>query len=344
MHHAYTRVAFPEQVKPEQLDQWLARGWYRMGQAVFTCRFVVHEGILRPAIWTRVTLQGYRFRKSLRRLMARTERDFRVSIGRPVLTPEHHKLYARYRASMSGDRPADLDALLSCGLPGQAWDSRIVELRDGDRLAAFSIFDLGEESVQSVSGVYDPDYARASLGFATMLLEMRLAQSRGLRFYYSGYVMPGEPAMDYKLRTGSVEYYEPETGQWKPWETIDSYTMPTERMHAALRRAQDCLRERGVQQRLVQYRWYDLSAWNPGVEGCIEQPLVLLSPAPRGLWAVTWHLDRARYALQRCSPAVMRSPEGHSTTDGLLFVEDTLAQTATAEGIAAALVQSRRLP
>jgi len=343
VHHAYTRVAFPERVQPDQLDQWLARGWYRMGQAVFTCRFVVHEGVLRSAIWTRVDLQDYRFRTSLRRLIAKTERNFRVRIGRPELTREHERLYLKYRGSLSGDRPADLRALLSCGLPGQAWDSCAVELRDGDRLAAFSIFDLGEESIQSVAGVYDPDFSRMSLGFATMLLEMRFALQRGLRYHYSGYVMPGEPAMDYKLRTGAVEFYEPETGLWKPWGGIETYTLPTERMHAALRRAQDCLRGRGVQQRLIQYRWYDLSAWNPGVEGCIEQPLVLLSPAPGGLWAVTWHLDRGRYALQRCSPAVMRTSEGDSRTEGLLFVEETLAQTATAEGIAAALVQARRL-
>ncbi len=343
MHHAYTRVAFPERVKPDQLDQWLARGWYRMGQAVFTCRFVVHEGVLRPAIWTRVNLKGYSFRGSLRRLVKRTEENFRVRVGQPSFTAEHNRLYARYRSSVAGDRPSDLQALLSCGLPGQAWDSCIIELRDDKRLAAFSIFDVGEESIQSVAGVYDPDYSRYSLGFATMLLEVRLALQRGMRFYYSGYVMPGEPAMDYKLRMGNVEFYEPESGLWRPWDDIQQYRLPTERMHQALRRVQDCLRERGIQQRLIQYRWYDLSAWNPGVEGCIDQPLVLLTPAPKGLWAITWHLDQGRYQLMRCSPAVMRSPESTGRTEGLLFIEETLARTATADGIAAALVHARRL-
>ena len=89
------------------------------------------------------------------------------------------------------------------------FDTREVRVWNGDRLVAFSWFDLGRESVQSLIGVYEPSMARQSLGFYTMLLEVQHALEQGLRFHYPGYVLPGDPAMlstKWKLQRAAKQY------------------------------------------------------------------------------------------------------------------------------------------
>ena len=52
----HTRILRPERILPEELDSYLARGWYRIGQTLMTCRFVLYDGNLRSAVWTRSPL------------------------------------------------------------------------------------------------------------------------------------------------------------------------------------------------------------------------------------------------------------------------------------------------
>ncbi|MFT4974201.1 MAG: hypothetical protein ACI8S6_000083, partial [Myxococcota bacterium] len=77
----YIEMVHPTSLSPEALDAYLERGWYRMGQSVFTCRFVTFNGTLFPTIWVRLPLQGYTFRKSLRRRMRRNSHRFTIEVG-----------------------------------------------------------------------------------------------------------------------------------------------------------------------------------------------------------------------------------------------------------------------
>ena len=88
---------FPDVLTPNMLDGYLAEGWFRMRQAVFTCRYVMGSGILYTAVWIRVQLPGFQLSRSLRKLKSRNGRAFRHHIGPMVFTDEHHRLYARYR-------------------------------------------------------------------------------------------------------------------------------------------------------------------------------------------------------------------------------------------------------
>jgi arginyl-tRNA--protein-N-Asp/Glu arginylyltransferase len=338
----YTRIIRPEQLEPSELDDYLEEGWYRIGQTMMTCRFLMWGHTLRSAIWTRVPLEQYRFRKSLRKLMSRVERRFQITEGPLVVDAEREALYQRYLTVASGERASTLREFLYGGSDRDLFHTRELRITEAGRLVGFSWFDLGEVSLQSLIGVYEPDHARLSLGFYTMLAELRYGIEAGLRYHYSGYVLPGELAMDYKLRVGGLEFLETRTRDWRPWEEFTRREMPTERLRSALWTARSALRRRGVPASVRGYPMFEVGADNPELEACLDQPLVVECYPRRGsntALMVTWDLDRRRYSLLRCVRAVGRyrradDEGGPGTVVELWVVVDRVGSCATAEAVA----------
>jgi arginyl-tRNA--protein-N-Asp/Glu arginylyltransferase len=243
-----TRVVRPEQLSRGELDEYLEQGWFRIGQTLMTCRMVLFDGTLRTALWTRLHIGGdHQFSKSSRKLLSRNRRRFRVEVRDVTVDAQREALYQRYRRSARGDRSPSLeDFLYGYSDPLDLFYTREIDLWDGDRLVAFSWFDIGHETAQSLMGVYDPDLSRHSLGFTTMLLEIDEARRAGVRYYYPGYVLPGEPAMDYKLRIGDVEWHDPDQARWRPWSEVHQYELSESRIRRALRDASEALAGQGV--------------------------------------------------------------------------------------------------
>ena len=77
----HTRIHRPERFTPDELDGYLARGWYRIGQTLMTCRFVLYDGVLRSAVWTRAPLSSVQLGKSSKKLLQRNDRRFRITSG-----------------------------------------------------------------------------------------------------------------------------------------------------------------------------------------------------------------------------------------------------------------------
>ena len=341
----HTRVARLKSLSGDELDRYLQRGWYRIGPTMMTCRFVHFDDALRTAVWTRLDLQGYRFRKSHRRTLNRVEREMTIEVGMPSLDDEHEAVYHAYRTVARGERSATLlDFLYGDRDPSRdVFDTREVSFRTRDgQLAGFSWFDIGTTAIQSLVGVYDPAHANLSLGFASMLAEIRWAQRRGMRWFYPGYVLPGAPAMDYKLRVGDVEYLHP-TGDWRPWADLDLSVLPTEVLDHQLAEAAACLDDRGEPYERFVYPMFEAPAWHSNLSTCLTEPLVLLLPGPsdRSPRVLYWDLDREAYRLRRCvrASAIARSARDESaegTPVELLVVVEDLATRESPGAIAAA--------
>lgn len=305
----HTLFVDPEALTPYELDQWLARGWYRMGQSMFTARFVVFEDQLRSAVWTRLPLQGYTFRKSLRRVLNRVDGQFRTEIGPLVVDAEREDLYQRYRAAARGDRSQNLTEFLFGDSDRDVFDTHEVRVWDGDQLVAFSWFDVGTVGLQSLIGVYEPALARQSLGFYTMLAEIRYGIARDLHWFYPGYVLPGDPSMDYKLRVGEVEFLDPEAQRWCPWAQFPGYALPTARLDHAMEEVGAALQALGVPARRRLVPWFDVAARQPALAACLAEPLVMECwPEREGptRLMVSWDLDRRTFVLVRCLRAEAR--------------------------------------
>ena len=93
--YMFAEKHYPEILRPEELDTYLERGWYRMGQTIFTTHFLCFGEHFYSAIWVRLPLKDYRFRKKLRKVIRRNTRQFKTDFRRAFLDRERERLYQK---------------------------------------------------------------------------------------------------------------------------------------------------------------------------------------------------------------------------------------------------------
>jgi arginyl-tRNA--protein-N-Asp/Glu arginylyltransferase len=328
------------------LDAQLADGWFRFGGTMRTTSFTVwEERHLRTTLWTRTSMNGFLWSKSNRRLLGRVRSRFTVEEGPMRLDAEHELLYARYIAHVGGERPPSLTEFLGGDELVGCYATREISIRDGGRLVAFSLFDLGRASVMSLLGVFDPDLQRESLGYATMALEVDLARERALGWHYSGYVLPGEPRMDYKLRVGGMEFLDPDTHLWRPITELDVEQLPDQRMRVALDRVGRRLGTSGVRCRRMLNPLFELADSPVIVERMVDQPMMLMVHTLRAPFPiVTWNDPERRFEVWDGQPAVIRhrrTAEGPERTTATALIQREIGRyrlaAEAAEAVRAAL-------
>ena len=320
-----TRREAPDVLAREQLDALLERGWYRVGQTMIWCEVVTPDEASLGVIWTRVPIAGYAYKKSLRRVMRRVERDFDVRVVPARVTPEHERVYQLYLTKARGERAPDMAAVRG-QRPIELFDTWAVEIRDGDELIAFSWFDRGETSLQSILCAYDPAYSAYGLGIYTLLREIRYGIDHGMDYFYAGYVICGDPAMDYKLRTGHIEVLDRRMGQWRPLEEVDMHQLdPIERARRALAHAQHAL---GGDVPIRHNPHHSVGAHSPSLARCLGYPMFLVCEEHaegRLLIAMAWDSVESCYELLRCMSATIRDSRTNEVLiDNLYVVEASL--------------------
>jgi leucyl-tRNA---protein transferase len=67
----YYQTLYPESLRGELLDRFLAAGWYRIGQSCVTTDLILQAGRPIPVFWLRINLARYRPSRSARRILAR---------------------------------------------------------------------------------------------------------------------------------------------------------------------------------------------------------------------------------------------------------------------------------
>lgn len=210
-------------IRGDALDFYLAQGYYRMQQELFTCHFVPFDGRLYTAHWLRLALDRIVWGPEQRRLLRRNAR-FSATVRPFRLTDEYEDLYARYHAAITFDAAPTIEAVLLGGKTHSVFNTYVIELRDGDRLIAAGVFDRGGRTLAGILNFYDPAYRKHSLGKYLLLLKTDHARRLGLEYYYPGYLVQGYPKFDYKLFAclAATEVFDNITSLWHPfsWETV----------------------------------------------------------------------------------------------------------------------------
>jgi len=296
---------YPEIMRPEELDAYLARGWYRMGQTIFTTHFLCFGEQFYSAVWVRLPLRGYSFRKSLRKIIRRVQRDFTVSFQPAQIDRDKEHLYRRYKAAFPGMLAPSLSDSLLDGEEFNIYDTYEVTVHDGERLIAASFFDLGQDSIASIMGIYDPAYSKYSLGIFTMLMEIAFAQENHYEYYYPGYVVPGYTRFDYKLRIGDVSYYDLAARDWLPYGQLDTDDIPINKMSRRLTHLQNALGVENAGRRLFYYPLFEVNLFGFWRTNFFDHPVFLhcnYRPLADEHLVVVYDIRQEQYLLLHCSP------------------------------------------
>lgn len=215
------------QCKGKEFDLLLAFGWYPMGQTVFTTSHLFRDNDPSPhkVYWLRYHVDAVSDRTSHRRIR-RKNRHFEVQLAEPFLhSPELNRMYEIYLNSVDFDGYSTIADATYRDSELNIYDSKAIIVKDGDKIISCGIFHEGESSVASVLHFYDPQYVKFSPGKYLILMTLDYCRQRGIEFYYPGYVIQGNPKMDYKLFLGMdlAEYYDPEpnplSGKWLPFKS-----------------------------------------------------------------------------------------------------------------------------
>jgi len=213
----FERAAYPKRLKPEELDAYLAAGWFRMGQSIFTTEFVLFAGRIYRTIWLRCVLQQFDGGTTFSKLKKRN-RDLRVTLKPAEITPEHEHLFELYRQHVSFDTAPSLAHLLFGYVfePTHIYRTFEINLHDGDTLVACTYFDVGKNSAEGISAYYHPAYRQRSLGKYLIYIQIEWCRQNGFTYFYPGYFVPGYPHLDYKLQIGSdcLEFFVPDEMNW----------------------------------------------------------------------------------------------------------------------------------
>lgn len=252
-----TQFYFPQDLPPEEMDMMLANGWFRSSNMLYRAQLTILYDSLYSIVRTRLPLANYTFKKRLRKIMNRCNSRFRIEMGRASITPEKEALYQTHKHRFKGYIAKNLEDYFNDPFDKRIFDTREIRVYDGDELIAVSFFDQGEKSIASLLGLFNHEYSKFSLGTFTMLMEIQYGMAQGLRYFYPGYVLPGNSDFDYKLRLGNMEYYNPRHG-WHPFSNLKTGTLQGEIIKRKMRELKAALDQREIPNEAYLYPLYDL--------------------------------------------------------------------------------------
>jgi arginine-tRNA-protein transferase len=205
------------EIKPADLDKYLADGWFRMHQTMFTTEYLLKEDKIFRVFWLRYRLDKYKSSDTSRKL-EKLNRHFRIEIGEVMQTCEEELLFQKYLLSKPWGWPDSLEQLLFDDSSENIFNTVSINMYDQEQLIASGLFDLGEKSAAGITAFYNPDYKKYSLGKYLIFKKIEYCRSKGLEYFYPGYFVPGVNAFDYKLSigNGALEYFQSGTRMWLP--------------------------------------------------------------------------------------------------------------------------------
>ncbi|MEP6945319.1 MAG: arginine-tRNA-protein transferase [Acidobacteriota bacterium] len=203
-------------ITQSQLDRLLADGWRHFGPHFFRYNFGVYENELRRVIPLRIRVEDFAPSKSQRRAIRRNA-DLETIVQPILLTEETHQLFGRHKARFTSGVPDSLYDFLPRGPSESPTTILEVSVSKSERLVAASYFDVGETSISSIYGIFDPKETARSLGIFTMLVEIKFAREQGHTLYYHGYAYEGQSYYDYKKRFGAMERFD-WAGNWSEFD------------------------------------------------------------------------------------------------------------------------------
>jgi len=257
----FAQVHSPESLTPSELDAYLEKGWFRMGQTIFTTNFLYVRDEIFSTIWLRILLNDYSAESAQLKIVKKNS-VFRTNISRATITLEKEELYALYKESVPFQASPSLNHLLLSGKDvNSIYETYEVTVWDGDRLIACGYFDLGNVASQGIVSFYHPSYKKYSLGKHLIYLKIQYSKELGLHYFYPGYFVPGNTHFDYKLSIGRpfLEYFQLRSGHWIPMDLFSDEDITCTVMHRKLSKVCTALSATNVYSQVLKYEFFDVN-------------------------------------------------------------------------------------
>ncbi len=183
---------------PAELSQRLQRGDRRQG--LFLYRPACPGCVACEPI--RLDVQRFLPNRSQRRTLKRGDQELRLELGEPVADSERVALYNRHKelrglsAGQSGVDQRSYGEFLAM----TCCDTLELRYRIGETLVGVAIVDRASDALSAVYCYYDPSHERLSLGTYSVLKQIELCRSWGLRYLYLGLYIAESVHMRYKAR------------------------------------------------------------------------------------------------------------------------------------------------
>lgn len=255
----FAQVHAPKELSPTDLDHYLAQGWFRMGQSIFTTNFIHFKSEMYSTIWLRISLDEYLADRTQIKLF-KLNSVFLTSIQPALLTAEKEELYERYQQVVPFRPSESLHQLLYGNKEAPfIYNTYEITVHHGDQLIAIGFFDLGNTSTAGITSVYDPAYKKYSLGKYLIYQKMKYCKDLTLRYFYPGYFVPGYSFFDYKLTMGrqSLQYLSLSSQQWVSIQAFSSECTPYYVMYEQLSNVKKLLNKSSLKNSIVKYAYFD---------------------------------------------------------------------------------------
>jgi len=211
----------PELITGKVLDDYLAKGYYRSGQHIFTDCLCFGSDKAYEVFWLRTLLNGQSNYES--RTVFKKNKGFEVQIKEAVINEEVEQLFQKYISTVNFETSKSVHEYLIGSDESKAiFNTKIIEVRFQGALIAVGYFDEGENAIAAILHFYHPDYKNYSLGKYLMLLSMQYASQRKMEFYYTGYIALGYNKFDYKTYPDEkwVEVFLPNLESWASFSEL----------------------------------------------------------------------------------------------------------------------------
>ncbi|PAF47265.1 arginyltransferase [Helicobacter sp. 12S02634-8] len=198
----------------------LERGWRRFGRYFFV---PVCPGC-RDCISIRQLVGDFVLSKNHKRTIAKNKAT-QLIISKPQVDTARLELYHKYHCHMVGKKGWDYK-----GIDAMSYGDMFVEgfMNFGyefayyiqDELVGLGLVDIVLDSVSAIYFFYDPSREDLSLGTFNILSQIKLAQQKGLKFFYPGYWIKDHYCMGYKERFKPFEVLQnaPDLFEIPIWE------------------------------------------------------------------------------------------------------------------------------
>ena len=202
----------------------IQRGWRRFGNFYF---YPICNGC-NECKSLRINVEKFKMSKSQKKAYKRNS-DTKIIIRTPTISDEHIELYNKYHSWKSKkdnwtNKKINLNEYYENFVQGaNDFGKEVLYIRD-NKLIGVDLIDIIEDGISAIYFFYDPDYKYYSLGIFSLLYQIEIAKTLGLKYIYLGYWVDGCKSFEYKKKFSGLEILDgfPKFDEKPKWIAIDN--------------------------------------------------------------------------------------------------------------------------